>query len=450
MGIFRRKKKATDSAPTSPRQAEAEAEAGASEEKAVRPAGDEEEQHQVMVSYAHVDKDSMCKIRDALVAQGLVIWVDEGIAAGADWANSIGEAIVSAKVVVFCLSSASAKSRFCKDEISLAYVSDIPVVPVMLEPFDVVSASLDFGMRLTLTASQWVDLSTDEMFDKNFQSVVDAVNLLTDKGMSHVSGNRAGARSSKNPALEKGFQHFWARTWGDQEELPVKEFEEAFVKEYKEKIDEIFPEGQLPWLLGLIRREVFGLKRRDEYGVATKSNYEAFRGAVAEEVFFKQVVDLAIVDSSMASIFDADSSIRLTAVENLGRLASPRIVDALVDLLQWDDDPNVRAVAAISLSRTQRNARISDDSMRTLIEDTLMDALKDPDRLVRQAGVLALGSLRCERAIDAIAHLWRSDAISVIRDAAEQALKKMNHPAADKKLEVTRVISEEIAKLGAL
>ena len=73
------------------------------------------------------------------------------------------------------------------------------------------------------------------------------------------------------------------------------------------------------------------------------------------------------------------------------------VVEALLKLLT-DEDPNVRAVAAISLGRTGT----TDET----IVDRLIALLEDKDRIVRQSACLSLGHLRAEKAVPHIGHIW--------------------------------------------
>lgn len=73
------------------------------------------------------------------------------------------------------------------------------------------------------------------------------------------------------------------------------------------------------------------------------------------------------------------------------------MVEALLRLLK-DEDPNVRAVAAISLGRTGT----TDEK----VVDDLIELLKDDDRIVRQSACLSLGTLKVVKAIPAIGRRW--------------------------------------------
>lgn len=73
------------------------------------------------------------------------------------------------------------------------------------------------------------------------------------------------------------------------------------------------------------------------------------------------------------------------------------MIDALKDLLD-DHEPNVRTVAAVSLAKTGAQDK------QTLKK--LMKTLNDKDRLVREAGCIALGRLKAEHAVPRLVHIW--------------------------------------------
>lgn len=73
------------------------------------------------------------------------------------------------------------------------------------------------------------------------------------------------------------------------------------------------------------------------------------------------------------------------------------MVEALRRLIK-DADPNVRAVAAISLGRT--------GSTDEKVWDELIALLKDDDRIVRQSACLSLGTLKVVKAIPEIGKRW--------------------------------------------
>lgn len=129
--------------------------------------------------------------------------------------------------------------------------------------------------------------------------------------------------------------------------------------------------------------------------------------------FFDRVNEYAMESFAVREVFRIESTVRVDAIENLGEfdsflslslslcddffhsLLSPlsftgkfrsnMVIEALLDLLN-DPDPNIRAVALVSLARTGHN---SDRAIRRICA-----TLEDPDRLVRESACLALGRLK--------------------------------------------------------
>lgn len=74
------------------------------------------------------------------------------------------------------------------------------------------------------------------------------------------------------------------------------------------------------------------------------------------------------------------------------------MIEALLTLLS-DQDPNVRAVAVISLGRT--------GTTEDFVIDAVIKLLNDVDRIVRESACLSLGTMKAIKAIPAIGRiLW--------------------------------------------
>ena len=141
-------------------------------------------------------------------------------------------------------------------------------------------------------------------------------------------------------------------------------------------------------------------------------------------------------------------------------MQSSCVNQALLGLL-GDENPNNRAVAAISLGRIG----IQED----YVINRLINLLTDKDRIVRQSTCLALGSIKATSAIPHLSNVWyetshvlhlfnllnffiirRNDYINVVRDTARAALRKMQVPTALGVLRVTDILEAEIDHLSGL
>lgn len=405
----------------------------------------------VMISYSHQDKEFMRKIKGALEDSGVTVWVDESdLSAGAEFLSKIGQAIIDAKLFLTILSPTSLDSKYCKDELALAYVSSKPIFPCALVPFDELSRIMDFGMRLQLAPLQWIMFTDDRAFKDAFSELIeslkyklDQINKVSQKTADVPAHNRRAtvrtrinAHHRQQSVQEEEDKDYWRVHFGDRDEVPWNEFRECF----QSYVQREFKDLDLPqeWLLAILAQEV------DEDGnqVVDRKTYLDFVTIDGEEVDFKtRVQEQALETYTMHKVFNMESTVRLDAIENLSKFKSASVVEALLDLCV-DPEANVRAVAAISL------AKAVDDSNNKRVVRVLMHLLKDSDRLVRQSGCLALGHIKATEAVDKLVNIWRNDFISTVREAAEIALKNIGGEEAKKAVHITNVLAAEIKALG--
>ena len=103
----------------------------------------------IFVSYSHKDSDAVFPEITRLNDQGVNIWYDEGIEAGAEWREEIGKAIKKASLFLYFVSPESAQSENCRKEVSFADKEHIPIVAIYLK-----STALPEGLDLTLSDRQ--------------------------------------------------------------------------------------------------------------------------------------------------------------------------------------------------------------------------------------------------------------------------------------------------------
>ena len=110
---------------------------------------------------------------------------------------------------------------------------------------------------------------------------------------------------------------FWERNFGGEEEVAWFKFQQAFLTEYETNISESFDDSQVTWLLDMLKDEVF---EASEGQKVTKAKFMEVRGQSDRKgQFWKVVSEIATEKYSMNEVFNMDSSVRLTAVENLGK-----------------------------------------------------------------------------------------------------------------------------------
>ena len=118
--------------------------------------------------------------------------------------------------------------------------------------------------------------------------------------------------------------NFWERNFGNEEEVPWFKFQQAFLTEYEMSISELFNDSQVTWLLDMLKNEV--LEATDEK--VTKAKFLEVRGeSDYKGQFWKVISEIATEKYSMNEVFNMESTVRLTAVENLGKSVIRSICD---------------------------------------------------------------------------------------------------------------------------
>ncbi|KAL5017041.1 hypothetical protein ScPMuIL_006630 [Solemya velum] len=412
----------------------------------------------LMISYSHNDKELMVKIRETLEKNGISVWVDVvGLSAGVDFLSKIGQAIIDAKLFISLVSPSSVKSKYCQDEVALAYIYDKPIFPVALQPKNELLALMDSGMRLQLSDSRfnWSDFVNPDNFDSNFQSLVlklkselalqKAVKANAEKGGAQEKPSplkRRSTRASLKTQMslsgkteeERAFQDpkiYWEEHYEDKSEILWSQFLKDLESDFSEHMKAYTKEEQ-KWLKTNLKREM----EVEEEELLHMNRFIDFCTFDGETVpFWQRTEDYMREMFAMKIVFSMNSTVRVDAIENLGKFRSTEVQEALRDLL-YNQDANVRAVAAVSLAK-------SGSGGQSTIKH-LMKCLNDKDRLVREAGCLALGHLKARQAISKLLHIWRNEVISHVREAAFTALELIGGEEVEKAMHVTKVLAMEI------
>ncbi|XP_046351571.2 uncharacterized protein LOC124132035 isoform X2 [Haliotis rufescens] len=417
----------------------------------------------VMISYSHADKEMMANVKDVLESNGVSVWVDVvGLNAGVDFLSKIGQAIIDAKLFIQLLSKNCVKSKYCQDELALAYVSNTAIFPITLTKPKELYPHMDTGMKLQLAGYQWVEIWEEGTFDTKMAELIPMLKEALDEKDKDAETEKKDSSKDQRPKLTRQQTRqnlhrkkaknervsrsdeilnlmpddYWKKFYvGDN--VAWNKFVETFMSLYKCPLEEMFSSNDQTWLVSILRREM----EIDDDGMLSKTSLIDFCTVDGEEFpLWKRVEEQAKESYAMKEVFDMDSSVRVEAIENLGRFRSLAVIDALRDLLT-DSDANVRAVAAVSLARTEAN-----DSQTV---KHLLKILNDKDRLVREAGCLALGHLQAQTAVKKLLHMWRNDVISHVREAAAVALQQIGGDEVDKAMHVTTVLADEIRQLTA-
>ena len=141
---------------------------------------------------------------------------------------------------------------------------------------------------------------------------------ISENSTSATSRRQLYAHSKKQSKYEQVDEqgNFWQRNFGSEEQIPWFRFQQAFLTEYETSIAELFNDSQVTWLLDILKNEV--LEASDEK--ISKAKFEEVRGESEHRgQFWKVISEIATEKYSMNEVFNMESTVRLTAVENLGK-----------------------------------------------------------------------------------------------------------------------------------
>lgn len=412
-------------------------------------------QYEVMLSYDAEDAAVASKLKGMIGKKGIHAWTaDSEATAGTDIFNAIGRIIVDCKIFVFIMSDSSVASKLCQDQLALAYVSKKNIFPVQLNEREDLLAHMDNGMKLQLAGFEWFSLNNDlESESKEFvdrvceevQSEIEQEKADGSKKDARKAFKRQKTLTNLNKSLSKtkisrlhleDASTYWSQSFGKETTISWEKFRNKILSDFKDDFEETFGEKDTEWLLSILHREMM-VDSSEE--MLKKDEYLEF--CSVDDVIhplWLRVQEQARESYAMREVFSMDSSVRVQAIENLGKYKSATVIQALIDLLT-DTDVNIQAVAIISLARTGSN------DITTIVN--LKKCLKSKDRVVREAACLALGHVKATKAVEALVNLWRNDIISNVREAALVALKNIGGQKASEAIRVTTVLEKEIRAL---
>ena len=407
-------------------------------------AKDDQENFDVMISYSHQDMDLMRYIREILKSKGMKVWVDEeGLGAGVDFLSKIGKAIVYSTCFLQILTEASVVSKYCKDELSLAYISNKPINIICSSQPDHLFSQMDFGQKLTLAPykSKFVEITDLRLRKSQVEYMCDQIktkiaNLSSDMANDHISQEK-----TKN---DMSAEAFWNLYLPSVEKCSWSEFLQLFLMHYGTDFEFTVPAKDQSWLLSIFKAELCDEKSEDPDFV-TLEGLKMFCKPSSSQIshfVWESIQKYAREQLAIKGVFAIDSTVRLDAIENLSKFKSTAVQEALLDLLK-DPDANVRSIAALSLAKVNLGYKGQGLSPTARVAKLL----KDTDRLVRESACVALGRMKAEDQTNKLITVWRNDVISVVRDAAYLALELIGGDEATRAIYVTKVLSDEIKEL---
>jgi len=122
--------------------------------------------NQIFISYSKKDSDFAHKLANDLKAAGFKIWIDESIAGGDQWRETIEKNLKDASEVIIVVSPNSMASQWVQHEGSLAYGWGKQLFPILIEPTETLPPWLE--------EYQWIDF-VDTSHEIAFDALVAAL-----------------------------------------------------------------------------------------------------------------------------------------------------------------------------------------------------------------------------------------------------------------------------------
>jgi TIR domain len=97
----------------------------------------------IFISYSRQDRSSIDKVLENLIQQNTYVWIDTSeLNAGDHISSKIRDAVKTSRALLFFLSKSSVKSKWCREELSVALMRElnenhILILPVLLEDCDI-------------------------------------------------------------------------------------------------------------------------------------------------------------------------------------------------------------------------------------------------------------------------------------------------------------------------
>jgi hypothetical protein len=147
--------------------------------------------HDIFVSYRRTDRELVAQVVQRLEGRGVGVWYDAQIDGGADWRETIVEALAESDMLVIFFSEECNTSRQLKKELAVADKLDKPVVPILIENTQPRGAYL-----YELADRNWIQAWPDPM--RKIDELVDHLAVLAGK----TEGGLAGAPPMKAPPAQ--------------------------------------------------------------------------------------------------------------------------------------------------------------------------------------------------------------------------------------------------------
>ena len=149
--------------------------------------------YDIFISYRRSDRELVASVVRRLEARGVGVWYDADIDGGADWRETIVEALTNSDMLAIFFSEECNSSRQLKKELAVADALAKPVVPILIENTQPRGAYL-----YELADRNWIQAFPDPM--AHLDELVEHLAMLAGKSDGGLAGRRpSGALKSKVP-----------------------------------------------------------------------------------------------------------------------------------------------------------------------------------------------------------------------------------------------------------
>lgn len=142
--------------------------------------------HDIFISYRRSDRELVAQVVRKLEANGVGVWYDAEIDSGADWRESIVEALTAADMLVIFFSEECNSSRQLKKELAIADSLEKPVIPILIEDTKPKGAYL-----YELADRNWLQAFPDP--HSKIDTIVSHLTALAEKSDGGLDGAAPGA-----------------------------------------------------------------------------------------------------------------------------------------------------------------------------------------------------------------------------------------------------------------
>lgn len=157
------------------------------------------------------------------------------------------------------------------------------------------------------------DHDNDQVSDQDSDVESSSDDNTTEERPTNAATSRS-VRSARGRQLRYGF---WDRNFKGKQEVTWVMFRQKFESDYKERIVEKYSEDKLKFFLNLMYKDVFTLNK-----IVKRSTFDNFCEGNPDadpHRFYNRIQQYAVGYYAMHAVFNMNSTMRLTTIQNLGR-----------------------------------------------------------------------------------------------------------------------------------